>query len=85
MKLLVLDNCLFSSLLYGVETWGNFERSYDKLRSIEISALKCILKVKKGTSNDLVYHELRRPDIIMRCKDRQYKFFVKLLKTDENV
>ena len=54
----------------------------DKLRKIELKALKAILKVKKGTTNDLVYHELRRPDIISKIKDRQYKFFDKLRNTD---
>ena len=40
--------------------------------------MKAILKVKAGTSNDLVYHELRRGDIISKIKDRQYKFFQKV-------
>ena len=78
VKMLILDNCLFTSLLYGIETWGNFECIHANLRSIEMKALKSILKVKKGTSTDLVYYELRRPDIVSRIKDRQYKFFKKL-------
>ena len=54
----------------------------DKLRKIELKALKAILKLKKGTTNDLVYHELRRLDIISKIKDCQYKFFDKLVNTD---
>ena len=78
MKLRVLDNCMFSALLYGSETWGDFSHVSEKLRVIERKALKAILKVKAGTSNDLVYHELRRGDIISKIKDRQYKFFQKV-------
>ena len=40
--------------------------------------MKAILKVKSGTTNDLVYHELRRGDIVSRIKDRQHKFFMKV-------
>lgn len=82
IKLLVLDSCVFGALLYGVEAWGDVSHIEDKLRKIELKALKAILKVKKGTTNDLVYHELRRPDIISKIKDRQYKFFDKLRNTD---
>ena len=64
IKLLVLDSCLFSSMLYAIETWGNIKFVEQRLRKIEIKALKSILNVKCGTSNDLVYNELKRPDII---------------------
>ena len=40
----------------------------------ERKMLKRILGVKQGTSNDLIYIELERPDIISRIKDLQYKF-----------
>ena len=35
IKLRVLDNCMFSALLYGSETWGDFSCVHDKLRKIE--------------------------------------------------
>ena len=69
---------MFSALLYGSETWGDFSCVHDKLRKIEKKALKAILKVKSGTTSDLVYHELRRGDIVSRIKDRQRKFFMKV-------
>ena len=31
MKLRVLDNCMFSALLYGSETWGDFSDVSGKL------------------------------------------------------
>ena len=44
--------------------------------------IKTIMKVKTGTTNDLVLHELRRGDIVCRIKDRQYKFFKKLSEVE---
>ena len=49
-----------------------------ELRKIELKALKAILQVKSGTSTDIVYNELRRPDIISRIKDSQFHFFKKI-------
>ena len=37
-----------------------------------------MLKVKSGTSNDLIYFELERPDIVSRVKDKQFHFCNKL-------
>ena len=45
---------------------------------METKALKAILKVKSGTTNDLVFHELRRSSIIAKIKDRQHAFFQKV-------
>ena len=45
--------------------------------------LKSILKVKKGTTNDLEYHELRRGTIISAVHDRQFSFFQKLAEFTE--
>ena len=83
VKLLILDNCLFSSILYGIEALGNFECVHDKLLQIKMSALKSILKVKKGTSTDLVHFERRRPNIISRIKDIQHKFFERIVSIDD--
>ena len=80
VKLMVLYNCMFSAILYGVETWGDISYIEDLLLSIELTALKAILKVKSGTTNDLVLHELRRCNIIARIKDRQYVFYKKILE-----
>ena len=78
IKLRILDNCMFSALLYGSETWGDFTYIYEKLRKIERKAIKAILKVKSGTTNDLVFHELHRGDIVSKIKDRQCNFFKKI-------
>ena len=65
-KLLVLDNCVLSALLYGCEVWGDMSQVEAKISSLEIQMLKRILNVKKGTSNDIIFYELRRPTIM--CK-----------------
>ena len=54
------------------------------MRVIKRKASKAILKVKAGTSNDLVYHELRRGDIISKITDRQYKFFQKVFHLQDD-
>ena len=43
-----------------------------------MTALHSILKVKKGTTKDLIYHELHRCTIIAKIHDRQYNFFQKI-------
>ena len=79
IKLIVLDNCIFSAILYAVETWSNITYIKQRLKLTEQKALKAILKVKKGTSTDLIYNELKRADIISRIKDSQWKFYQRLL------
>ena len=80
VKMKVLYACLFESILYSVEAWGDIEGTIEKkLRKVEVDALKRCLGVKSGTSNDLVYMELQRPDIISSIKDRQYNFLQKIM------
>ena len=43
-----------------------------------------MLKVKKGTSTDLIYNELKRPDIISRIKDLQWKFYHRILNLNND-
>ena len=84
IKLLVLDNCIFSSILYAVETWGDIGYTDKKLKLIEQKALKAVLKVKKGTSTDLFYNEIKRPDIMARIKDLQWKFFHRVMNLNDD-
>ena len=84
IKLLVLDACLFTSILYAVEVFGDISCVEKKLRLAEQKALRSILQVKKGTSTDLLYNEIKRPDVIARIKDSQYNFFQKVLSLNED-
>ena len=80
IKLMILDNCLFSSILYGVETWGDISCIKNQLQNMEIKVLKTILRVKCGTTNDVVLYELNRCSVIAKIKDRQYSFYKKILE-----
>ena len=83
IKLLVLDCCMFLSMLYAVETWGDISCIEKELRTIEQKALRSILQVKAGTSIDLIYNELKRADIISKIKDLQFNFYQKVKRLSE--
>ena len=83
IKLRVLDNCMYSSLLYGCELWWKVDHIKYELLKDERKILKMILGTKQGTSNDHVYIELSRPDIVSKIKDRQQKSYTKLHKLNE--
>ena len=53
----------------------------------ELTALRSILKVKKGTTIDLIYNELNCCSVIAKIHDRQFIFFQKLyrLTTDNAI
>ena len=84
-KLNVLYGCLFSSILYSAEAWGDLTKIEQLLRSTETKALKSCLGVKNGTTTDIIFTEINRPDIIATMMDRQYQFRKKIenLKKDE--
>ena len=68
VKMMVFDNCVLNALLYGTETWGDISSIEKQLKVIETESLKYILRVKKGTTTDFVYHELQRGDIFVKLK-----------------
>ena len=68
------------AILYGAEAWGDLSFLDKELRTMEIKALKAMLKVKSGTTNDLVYNELERPCITEKIKDKQHTFFQKVME-----
>ena len=72
---------MFPAYLYGAETWWKIDKYAETILIQERKLLKRILGVKKGTPNDLLYIELKRPDIISRIKDLQYKFNQKICTT----
>ena len=78
IKIKVLYTCLFESLLYSVEAWGDISFVAEKLLNIERKAIKRCLGIKKGTTSDLIYIEINGPDIIATIKDRQHKFLMKI-------
>ena len=85
IKLKVLYGCVFPAILYSVEAWGNLTKIENILRTTETKALKACLGIKNGTTSDIIYAEINRPDIISTLQDRQYNFRMKIenLKKDE--
>ena len=77
LKLRVLYGCMFSAMLYSCEAWGDIEHIAESLLVIERKALKSCLGVKQGTSNDIIYAEVNKADIISVIKHRQYSFYKK--------
>ena len=76
----MLYGCLFASMLFSSEAWGNLSKVDDSLLKNEAKALKSCLGIKSGTSTELVYQEINKPDIIAIIKDRQFKFAEKIKK-----
>ena len=84
VKIFVLYICLFATLLYSCEIWVNLDDMAEKLKLIEKKALKSCLGIKMSTPDDIVYQEIDRADIIYTIRNRQYTFFAKILKHEEN-
>ena len=84
IKLIVLYNCLFATILYSCEVWVNLEELSEKLLLIEKKALKSCLGVKSNTPDDIIYIELNKADIVCNIRDRQYNFFEKFLNQSED-
>ncbi len=87
IKIKTLYTCLFLSIFYSIEAWGDISQYGERILNIEKEALKRCLGVKGSTMNDLVYLELQRADMVAHVKDRQHKFYNKIVKltTDESV
>ena len=58
---------------------GDISCIKNQLQNMEIKALKTILRVKSGTTNDIVSYELNRCSIIAKIKDRQHSVYKKIL------
>ena len=78
IMLRVLYSCMFASVLYSCESWGDVTIITDKLLQIERNALKRCLGVKLGTTADIVYYELNLPDIKSVIIQRQFNFINKI-------
>ena len=87
IKMLILDNCTLSSIIYGFEAWGDITQFSNKLSLIELDLLKTVLGVKSSTSTNIVYNELNRGNIIAKLLDRQKTFIekIKLLKPEDAI
>ena len=81
IKLMVLDACVLSSLIYNSETWSN-----TTIKSLEIKyrkILKTILDVKTDISNEIVYLELGKVSLQTLIEIKQLKFWRKVKQLDD--
>ncbi len=78
VKLVVYNSCVLGAVLHSSECWGNITYVEPQLKEKELTALRAILGVKKGTTIDLIFHELEECSIISKIHDRQYSFIQKL-------
>ena len=87
VKIMILDNCVFGAILYGCECWGNVSYLSEKLKKEEMKAIRSIMGIKIGTTEDLVFHELRRCSVMTTIKDRQFNFYKKVqqLSSDDAI
>jgi hypothetical protein len=53
----LFDTSVKSIVNYGCEVWGGFHKCVD-IETLHLSFLKRVLKVRKSTSNYMVYFEL---------------------------
>ncbi len=70
-------SCLFESILYSCEAWGDLVMIEEKFNLIERKALKAILGIKQGSADEIVYAEINRAEISAVIKDRQHNFWNK--------
>ena len=79
IKKKVMEACIFSSLLYGSESW--FNDKVGKLNSSYLAAVKMVLGVKSSCSNEMVLLESGYPSLLSLIKEKQFKFFRKLISS----
>ena len=73
VKLRVLNACVTSSLLYGIEVWGLSK--VPKLESLYRQRLKIALSVKNNVNNEIVYTESGEDPLELRITKQQLKFW----------
>ena len=78
VKRKVFDACLKSTLIYGCESW--FYANLSELQTLYMSAIKCMLHVRTTAPNDLCLLELDMPSLKAVVKDRQTKFYKRIVE-----
>ena len=81
IKLRVLYGCMFASLIYSSEAWGDLKKIENTLLTIETKALKRCLGGKSGTTNGDIHRNRQSRYFIAVIKDMQYNFSRKINNT----
>ena len=69
MKLILLCNCVLAAIFYCLETWYEIDQVSQEMLLMERTALKRCLGVKASTSDDIVYTEVNRANIVNKTKE----------------
>ena len=76
----MFDTYVSCILNYGCEIWGTHKG--DDLEKVHLNFLKRILKVRKSTTNYMVYFELGRFPLYIDRYCRMLKYWLKILESD---
>ena len=79
-KLSVFDTYVSSLLNYGCEVWG-FHPAHDVER-VHLDFCKRILRIKKSTSNFMIYSELGRVPLQICRKVAIIRYWLKIIESD---
>ena len=78
IKLKVLNTCVSASLVYGSETWGDFNTK--SLETLHRTGLKCALSIRSTTNNEIAYIESGQYPLETKTTKQQLKFWNTLMK-----
>ena len=82
IKKKVAEACVLTTILYGCETWFNYDCR--KLEIVYMGIIKALLSVRKTTCNDLCLIESGIPSLQAMIRNKQYKYMDKKLTTIED-
>ena len=78
IKLKVLNTCVSAALVYGCETWGDFNTK--SLETLYRTGLKCALSIRNTTNNEIAYIESGQYPLEVKTTKQQLKFWNTLMK-----
>ena len=82
LALHLFDSLVAPVIEYGIEFWG--EKGIEKIEKVNLHFYKCILGVKKSTTDNAVYGELGRRPCHFRKKWKQVAFWERVVNLPES-
>ena len=76
----VVYSCMFESIIYSCESWGDVGHISDSLIAIELKALKYCMEVKQSTLSNLIYTELNQHCVSNQRQAEQFHEKISLAK-----
>ena len=74
----VAEACIFSTILYGCETWRCSD--FNKLEPLYMRVVKALLAVRETTCNDLCLIESGVPSLRAAIQEKQQKYMCKKIE-----